>query len=214
MPKPAQTRSNGDRTKEKILDSAEQEFGARGFDAVSLRDITLTAGVTLALASYHFGTKEHLFEKVVVRRASVLCTEREALLVGLKDPDVRAIADAFMAPLFAKAQDQGWPAYFQLIARLSESERRLDLLAKYFDPTARLFIDALCAAMPTAQPSDVARAFTMMLGVMLATASQHGRVDRLTSGRAKAADLDPAYAVALNFVAAGLLAQQPSKTQT
>ncbi len=207
MRKPAQTRSNGDRTKEKILDSAEQEFGAHGFDAVSLRDITVAAEVTLALASYHFGSKENLFEKVVARRASVLCAEREALLAGLNAPDARAIADAFMAPLFAKAQDLGWPAYLQLIARLGESDRWLDLLARHFDPTARLFIDALCAAMPTAHSSDVARAFTLMLKVMLSTASQHGRVDRLTDGRAKAADLGHAYAVALNFVAAGLLAQ-------
>lgn len=66
------TRANGDQTKEKILDAAEELFGEKTFDTVSLRDITHHAGVTLALASYHFGTKDNLFVAVVARRADML----------------------------------------------------------------------------------------------------------------------------------------------
>ena len=71
-PAVTQTRQNGEETRAKIINAAELLFGKRSFDAVSLRDITVEAGVTLALASYHFRTKENLFAAVVSRRAEVL----------------------------------------------------------------------------------------------------------------------------------------------
>ena len=86
-----QTRANGERTRVRILDAAELLFGARGFDGVSLRDITDGAGVTLALASYHFGTKENLFEEVVARRAAELGEERLARLAAIGTPTIRAV---------------------------------------------------------------------------------------------------------------------------
>ena len=70
----AKRRASGstDTTRDKILDAAEALFGERTFDTVSLRDITNRANVTLALASYHFGTKDKLFADIVARRASIL----------------------------------------------------------------------------------------------------------------------------------------------
>ena len=81
-PPRAPTRANGNRTRALILDAAERQFGARGFDAISLRDITDDAGVTLALASYHFGTKDNLFEAVVARRAGSLGQDRRDRLAA------------------------------------------------------------------------------------------------------------------------------------
>jgi len=200
------TRSNGDRTRVKILDAAEQLFGARGFDAVSLRDITVAAGVTLALASYHFGTKENLFEEVVARRAHILCDEREARLARLVRPDTRTILDAFLAPLFEQAasSDPGWAHYLRVLARLGEDPQWLQVLSRHFDGTARQFVAALIAAQPKADPGDVTRGFVMMLHMMLTTVSQHARIDRLTDGALRAADLAQAYRVLLDFVTGGL----------
>lgn len=204
--KQGQTRANGDATRAKILDAAEALFGANGFDAVSLRDITDAAGVTLALASYHFGAKENLFEAVVERRAGLLCRARMERLAALEGPDARAVLDAFMAPLFDQARtgDAGWRAYMKVLARLGEDVRWLDLLGRHFDATAQAFIFALRAALPRARPDDVTRAFTMMLQVMLATASGHARVDKLSDGNIKAADFTGAYPALLHFVTAGI----------
>ncbi|GAB4356733.1 MAG: hypothetical protein Kow0026_16640 [Oricola sp.] len=200
------TRVNGNLTREKILDAAEALFGERGYASVSLRDITNGADVTLALATYHFGTKENLFEEVVARRADILCRAREERLAALASPDIRAILDAFMAPLFEKATsgEPGWSHYFRVLARLGEGDQWLDLLVRHFDGTANAFLDALVGAMPKADRGEVARAFTMMLQVMLATVSRHGRVDRLTRGSVRANDLQRAYPVLLQFVTAGM----------
>lgn len=200
-------RANGERTKQKILNSAEGLFGAHGFDSVSLRDITEKAEVTLALASYHFGTKEKLFESVVSRRADILCDQRKSRLLALGDaPAPRDILDAFMSPLFEQittGEDTGWAAYVRVLARLGEDDRWLDLLGTHFDALAREFVTQLQAAIPQADPESLARAFTMTLHLMLTTVSRHKRLDRLTEGRAQAGDLDRAYASLLDFASAG-----------
>ena len=200
-----QTRINGEVTRAKILDAAESLFGERGFDAVSLRDITERAEVTLALASYHFGTKERLFEDVVARRAAILGEERLARLAALGRPNVEAILDAFMAPLFERATsgEAGWADYFRVLSRLGDGNRWLDILSRHFDSIAQVFLDALQHARPGAERTAVVRGFAMMLNLMLTTVSQHGRIDRLTGGAVQAADLRAAYAPLLRFVVAG-----------
>ena len=200
-----QKRISGEITRTKILDAAENLFGARGFDAVSLREITELAEVTLALVSYHFGTKDQLFEDVIERRASILCEERLARLKQLEERSVESIIDAFMSPLFDNATSgkKGWLEYFKVLSRLSDGNKWLDVLERHFDETAQVFVDALVEVLPDAEREDVTRAFTMMLNLMLATVSQHARIDRLTGGKLKATDMKSAYKPLLNFVVAG-----------
>lgn len=201
-----QSRINGEITRTKILDSAEILFGAKSFDAVSLREITERADVTLALASYHFGTKEQLFEEVIARRAIILSDDRLARLNAIDNRTVETVIDAFMAPLFDRATsgEPGWMDYFKVLGRLGDGNQWLDVLARHFDDTAKVFIDALCAIMPDSDRASVVRAFTMMLNLMLATASQHGRIDRLTGGKLTATDLRAAYDPLLRFIVAGM----------
>ena len=54
-------------TKLKILDVAEELFGERGLNRVSIRDITDQAKVNLAAINYHFGSKDRLFLQVGLR---------------------------------------------------------------------------------------------------------------------------------------------------
>jgi AcrR family transcriptional regulator len=203
---PRPTRISGDQTREKILTAAEALFAGQSFDSVSLRDITLDAGVTLALASYHFGSKEALFEAVVARRADILCAMRQARLAALVDPTTRDLLDAFLAPLFEKARsgEPGWGDYLRVLARLGEQDRWLGLFARHFDPTARLFIAALEKALPGARREDVSRTFLLVLEGMLKTVSRHARLDNLTEGTARARDLDRAYPTLLQFSVAGM----------
>lgn len=54
-------------TREQILEAAWDLFSERGFEAVSIRDVTNAAGVNLASVSYHFGGKEGLIQETVKR---------------------------------------------------------------------------------------------------------------------------------------------------
>src|SRR6056297_1114628 len=72
-------------TRERILDAAEFLFGERGFESVSLRDITGRAGANVAAVNYHFGSKEKLVDAVVVRHAVPINDGRMRLLLEAED---------------------------------------------------------------------------------------------------------------------------------
>lgn len=62
------TDSTIDTTRDKILDQAERLFASKGFDAVSIREITGAAGSNLAAVNYHFGNKSNLYLEVFRER--------------------------------------------------------------------------------------------------------------------------------------------------
>jgi AcrR family transcriptional regulator len=198
-----------DNTRDKIIDAAEQLFGERTFDTVSLRDITQRANVTLALASYHFGTKDRLFADIVARRALVLGDLRRERLAALEDSGnatTEGIIDAFFRPLFEKMTEgsEGWPAYLLILAQLGQTNRWLDLLHRNFDETAELFFEKLSATLPHVPRPLLMRGFSLALVAMLQTLSKNRRIDALSGGKASADDLSEAYEVLLKFSVSGL----------
>ena len=64
------TRADSEETRTRILDAAEELFVEMGFAAASLRAIASRAGVNLAAAHYHFGSKEGLLGATVHRRVA------------------------------------------------------------------------------------------------------------------------------------------------
>ncbi|MBL9021799.1 MAG: TetR/AcrR family transcriptional regulator [Myxococcales bacterium] len=85
-------------TQERILDSAEQEFAARGFPGARLREIAVAAGVQPALIHHYFGDKQGLYEAVIGRAVEHMSTaswrvlERHTDLEGL----VRGFVDVMV----------------------------------------------------------------------------------------------------------------------
>jgi TetR/AcrR family transcriptional regulator len=55
------------RSREAILSAAERLYSERGFDAASLADVALAAGLSRGAPSYFFGSKEGLYIAVLVR---------------------------------------------------------------------------------------------------------------------------------------------------
>lgn len=198
-----------DNTRDKILNAAEKLFGERTFDTVSLRDITLHAGVTLALASYHFGTKEKLYAEIVGRRADILNRMRRERLAALEKSgnlSTEGIIDAFMRPLFEQMSSgfKGWESYLLILAQLGQTNRWLGLLHDNYDETAELFVSRLRRTLPRVDDAVLLRGFSMVLVSMLQTLSRNRRLDALSGGRLSADDLDAAYKVLLRFAVKGL----------
>ena len=48
---------------------AETLFATKGYDAVSFRDLTQEAGVSLSAIHYHFGSKAGVLSEIFARRA-------------------------------------------------------------------------------------------------------------------------------------------------
>jgi len=204
-----QANASRDSTRDKILDAAEYLFGERTFDTVSLRDITRRANVTLALASYHFGTKERLCAEVVHRRAEVLNQMRRARLSELEASGAittAAIIDAFMHPLFEMmtSGDEGWESYVMLLTKLGQTNRWLELVRENFDETAWIFLAQLRKTLPDLSEPDLIRGFALAIAAMLNTLGRNRRVDTISAGTISSSDLAASYDVLVRFVVKGL----------
>lgn len=57
--------ARGQRTRQKLLDAAEEVFGERGFEATSIAEITQRAGVALGTFYVYFPHKEAVFVELV-----------------------------------------------------------------------------------------------------------------------------------------------------
>src|SRR5215216_108013 len=72
-------------SQEKILDAAEALFAERGFNGVSLKDISQAADVDTGLLHYYFATKAGLFQAVIARRADLVNDLRRASMRAYED---------------------------------------------------------------------------------------------------------------------------------
>jgi AcrR family transcriptional regulator len=67
-------------TKSALLDCAERLFLAKGFEAVSVREITDAAGANVAAVNYHFSSKTELYRACLKRRLGQIAHRRIALI--------------------------------------------------------------------------------------------------------------------------------------
>lgn len=194
-------------TQQRILDAAEHLFAERGFDGVSLRQITAAAGVELALANYHFGPKTELYIAVIRRRADELNDARRQLFDALPAvPSVEGLIDAFARPYLVKSLHggPGWKSYARLIAQTANSARWTQaVMSAQFDPVAELFIAGMRRALPAAAPRDLYWGFHFLLGALTMTFAETGRIDLLSRGLCRDSELDAIYARLIPFMAAG-----------
>ena len=201
--------------RERILDAAERLFAQRGFYGVSLRDITQSAGVDVALVGYHFGGKHELFTAVFERRAGVLNRERLELLEEVRRsarpgaPALEAIISAFIRPLLERSArgGAGWKSYFALVAYVDNSpEFGPQLMTRHFDPLVERFIAVMREALPHCPPREIYWGYQFLTGALTLTFAETGRIDQLSGGLCRAADLDGVHERLAPYVAAGLRA--------
>ncbi len=203
----------GDATRERILDSAEELFALRGYDGTSMRDVAVHSGDQVALVTYHFKTKDLLFDRVVGRRAVHLAYARIQMLdAARQEADGQAIAirklvEGYVWP-FVERSDRGgkkWKYYLQLCARLANSPQWAEVISKHYDSVARQFLVEFRRSVPDVAEAEVYHAFTFMVGTMVATVAEAGRVERLSNGKISPPDLESVFDVMLPFLEAGFM---------
>lgn len=63
-----------------ILDAAIELFSEHGFDATSVRMVADKAGVNVAMISYYFGSKDKMFEELIVRKTEYMRNQLTSLV--------------------------------------------------------------------------------------------------------------------------------------
>lgn len=185
-----------------ILEAAEALFSAHGVRGVSLREIARAAGVAVSSVAYHYGDKSGVLQAIYDRHTQPMNARRMELLgEALRIPDpsdrVRAILRAYLLPALNLAADDapaGGARFTRMRAVVSAEgdpvTRRV--VAEICDPVTRKFVDALADALPCAPRGDVVWRAQFLLGSMYFTLTSPGRVDRLSDGQARGADLHEA----------------------
>ncbi|MFV8818637.1 TetR/AcrR family transcriptional regulator [Haliea sp. E17] len=204
--KPPSTKS------ERILDVAEELFAIHGYDGVTLRQIAQGAGVDVALANYHFGKKLDLFKAVFDRRAVEVNQARLDALracqaaAGPGGPPLEDIIGAFLTPLDDAQQGggPGWTNYLALVAYINNSPYWAPkMMSSLFDTLVLEFIAALRKALPGASEEDIFWCYQSLSGALTLALAKTGRIDKLSGGKCKSADISAAFERMIPFTAAG-----------
>lgn len=152
-----------------MLTAAEELFSARGFTAVSVRDIAERAGVSHALVHRYLGSKADIYRTVLTR------SEQAILNAAPEEPDLLTAASLMLgAGLTAQRQ------YVRLIAHAALHGLSYDRTSGRFAATERL-VELAERAAASASPAEraekdldprlaVAGAVALLLG-WVATAS-------------------------------------------
>lgn len=88
-PKSGEKIRDAERSREAILAAAERLYSERGFDAASLADVALAAGLSRGAPNYFFGSKEGLYisvlERVFQEREQATRAAFKPLVVWIED---------------------------------------------------------------------------------------------------------------------------------
>ncbi|MDO8187482.1 TetR family transcriptional regulator [Conexibacter sp. JD483] len=152
-------RGDGAQAREAILAAAREQFGARGYDAATLRGIATAAGVDVALVSYYFGAKSDLFVAALhlpISPAQIL----DALLAAGTD----GLGERLFERLLAVWDEPASGA--QLISVLRSATSQFDMLRDFL---TQQIVPRLAAAIdaPDAELRATAVA-SQVLGLLLA----------------------------------------------
>jgi AcrR family transcriptional regulator len=107
--------------KRTMLDAAERLVAVKGFDSVSIRDVTGAAKANVAAVNYHFGSREGLLALVMTHVLEPLCAERIARLEAAgKQVSVEEAVAVFVNALEPAAARIGMdtPLFFRLAGRI------------------------------------------------------------------------------------------------
>jgi AcrR family transcriptional regulator len=192
-----QPRLNHGEARGRIIEAAEKLFAVDGYDAVSFRDLTAAAGVSLSAIHYHFGSKQAVLSEIFGRRAGLLNERRLELLEAARryagrPPPLESILDAFLRPAFEVTHGDRNDLFNRLRARVSleQSVTTREIVSRAFDKLDLLFIAELGAALPELAHEDLHWRFHFLVGAMIYTMSDSGQLEGLSGGKCSTARTD------------------------
>ncbi len=172
-------------TRERILLKAAELFAQRGFESVSLRDLTQAAEVNLAAVNYHFGSKEALIEEVVTRVMRPMNDERLRLLDAAEaaahpaPAPAEQVADAFLRPIMLMVRESPLSEmlFFKLMGRCLADRTNLIPAAAmpHFEQMALRFAKALRRSNPALTHAEACWRLNFTAGSLISTLA-HGDI--------------------------------------
>jgi AcrR family transcriptional regulator len=152
---PAREHPPGADTRRRLLEAAEWLFIERGYEALSMRQVTARAEANLAAVNYHFGSKEAMLQELLAQRLDRLNQERLRLLDACEAdgnvPDYETILGILFAPALQLGRSPaGGPAFLRLLGRVYSDASPFirDHLQRHYRPIFDRFFEAFARALP------------------------------------------------------------------
>ncbi|GAB4388288.1 MAG: TetR family transcriptional regulator [Thermodesulfovibrionales bacterium] len=142
-------------TRQKLLEAGESLFLKRGYEGVSVRELSEKAGVNSALINYHFQGKRNLYREVFRKRLAEIGAKRMAALeeaVGEGGtPDLARVIRAYVSGFLGEMlSSRDMERLLDIVSReMSHSGIATDIMVKEIAaPLHRLLKDAIKRARP------------------------------------------------------------------
>jgi len=201
-------------SKRKLLDAAELLFAEKGFEAVSVRDITQYAKTNVAAVNYHFGSRDNLLALVMMRYMTPVTEERLQRLDELeaqwakKAIPLEDIIEALVRPLVGqvKKSELTERLFYKLTGRIC-AEQGTGLppqIEEQFRASAERFSKAFTKALPTVPMEELAWRIHFVIGGMIHMLTHQEILFRVSGGVSGAPTMEMTLKRFIDFAAAGL----------
>lgn len=202
-------------TKTKILDCAEQMFADKGYGNTSMRALAAKAGVNLASANYHFGSKDKLLQAVIERRIvplNQIRKQRLDVVMGRahqqnSPPTATDLVNAFFEPTFEfRNSCPGARAFVSLVSRsLSEPDTSVrSCFLAAVRPNINQLFEYLQIALPHI-PTEILKARLQLSVGTMSYALSMNVSEELTAQEMSVVDINqPLINEVLKYILAGL----------
>lgn len=177
-------------TKLALLEAASTLFAEKGFEVVSVREITGLAKANVASVKYHFGSREGLIDAVVARMAKPVNDERMRRIEALGergDFTVRDLLVAFFEPLLSQIRSSplSEKLFVKLMGRVvgDRPYEFSDEVMGQFRVVAGRFVPAFMETCPGLTEDDVFWRIHFSFGVLSNTLTHGELVKKISAGR-------------------------------
>lgn len=200
------------KAKLKILNAAEKLFAQRGFDAVSVRDITQAAKANVAAVNYHFGSREGMVAIVISRYMTPIQEERLARLDALDKKrggaPLEELLDAFARPVLSavRKSDLSEKYYCMLVGRIFALLP--DAYPKSVEDDLKVcmqrFAKSLAKALPKVDKEELQMRLHFVAGALIHALAHQETLQRLSDGASGKPTMEAVLTQFIRFAVAGL----------
>jgi AcrR family transcriptional regulator len=195
--------------REAILDAAEELFAQSGFDGVPVREVAKRAAVNLSLVTYHFASKDQLFDQVLGRRSHDVNAMRSDLLdefIADQSKDLCRLVEAYTMPFLLKigSGDERWRNYGELISQLANSSKYSYLVKRYYDEIARRYAEVLADIFGESDIEMAIRSLVFSISVLMGAMSSIRRVESLSKKPIAKENFEETYPLMVKYICRGI----------
>lgn len=200
--------------KRNLFDAAQQLIAEKGFEAVSVRDITRLAKTNVAAINYHFGNRDALLGMVMTRCIVPINEERLARLEAIerkwsgKVAPLEELIDAFVRPLVTQVRksDLSERLFYKLAGRIFAEfgDGMPKQIEDHLRPLIERFTRSFAKALPTVAAEDLVWRIHFLAGGMIHLLIHQDVIHRAANGAAGAPAMEATLSRFIRFAAAGL----------